>query len=50
MFSGVKSLLDIINENDFDIAINSITGAAGLLPTLTVVKKGAKLALANKEC
>ena len=49
VFSGIKSLLNIINDNNFDIAINSITGAAGLLPTLTVIKKGTKLALANKE-
>ncbi len=32
-----------------DVVLNAITGAAGLLPTLAVLKSGATLALANKE-
>lgn len=33
-----------------DIVIAAIVGAAGLLPTLAAVKRGATVALANKEC
>jgi 1-deoxy-D-xylulose-5-phosphate reductoisomerase len=33
-----------------DIVMSSIVGAAGLLPTMEAIKRGAKIALANKEC
>ena len=49
VLSGIDGILNAIKETNFDIAVNSITGAAGLLPTLEVVKKGKRLALANKE-
>jgi 1-deoxy-D-xylulose-5-phosphate reductoisomerase len=45
-FDGIKY---IINECGSDVIINSITGAAGLLPTLEAVRTGSRLALANKE-
>lgn len=35
---------------DADIVMSAIVGAAGLLPTMEAIKRGAKLALANKEC
>jgi 1-deoxy-D-xylulose-5-phosphate reductoisomerase len=33
-----------------DIVVAGIVGTAGLVPTLTAVKRGAVIALANKEC
>jgi 1-deoxy-D-xylulose-5-phosphate reductoisomerase len=33
-----------------DIVIAAIVGAAGLLPTLAAIQRGATIALANKEC
>lgn len=33
-----------------DIVVSSIVGAAGLLPTLTAIRRGTTVALANKEC
>lgn len=33
-----------------DWVMSSIVGAAGLTPTLTAIKRGATIALANKEC
>lgn len=33
-----------------DITVAAIVGTAGLLPTLAAVKRGATIALANKEC
>jgi 1-deoxy-D-xylulose-5-phosphate reductoisomerase len=32
-----------------DVVLNAISGAAGLVPTLSALKSGSKLALANKE-
>lgn len=49
VFCGKDGLLDMINECDDDIAINSIVGFAGLMPSYTLQKSGKKLALANKE-
>ncbi|MAU42031.1 MAG: 1-deoxy-D-xylulose-5-phosphate reductoisomerase [Kordiimonas sp.] len=33
-----------------DIVVGAIVGAAGLRPTMTAVRRGATIALANKEC
>jgi 1-deoxy-D-xylulose-5-phosphate reductoisomerase len=33
-----------------DIVMSSIVGVAGLLPTMSAIKTGTKVALANKEC
>jgi 1-deoxy-D-xylulose-5-phosphate reductoisomerase len=39
----------LVASTDPDIVINGISGAAGFLPSVEAVKKGAVLALANKE-
>lgn len=49
VFCGNDGLIDMINECDDDIAINSIVGFAGLMPSYSLQKSGKKLALANKE-
>lgn len=49
VYSGKNGIIDMINEADFDTAVNSTLGMAGLLPSLAVVKRGKRLALANKE-
>ncbi len=47
---GICSMIEDIDSNGGNtIAINSIVGGAGLLPTLSVLKSGKRLALANKE-
>lgn len=46
---GETSLLQLLAEIDFDIALNAITGSAGLLSTLAILQTGKTLALANKE-
>lgn len=33
-----------------DVVVNAVMGARGILPALETVKRGARLALANKEC
>ena len=38
-----------IEMSSADSVVNAITGKAGLLPTLKIIEKGARLCLANKE-
>ncbi len=49
VFGGDTGILCAIEESSFDVAVNSILGEAGLMPSLTVIDKGKRLALANKE-
>ena len=37
-------------ERDSDMVVSAIVGAAGLAPTLSAARRGALVALANKEC
>jgi 1-deoxy-D-xylulose-5-phosphate reductoisomerase len=46
---GEKALEEIAGRDNADIIINSLVGAAGLPPTVTAVKRGKTVALANKE-
>jgi 1-deoxy-D-xylulose-5-phosphate reductoisomerase len=48
-YLGKQGLLDAIAAARADIAVNGITGAAGLLPSEAVLNAGSDLALANKE-
>ena len=49
VLSGEEGICQMIEESDADVSLNAIIGQAGLLPTLSVVKKKKRLALANKE-
>lgn len=46
---GGKALIDVASSSDSDSVMCAIVGAAGLEPSLAVVKAGKKLMLANKE-
>ena len=46
---GEAALLKLIAETDADIAVNGISGAAGLFPSKVALESGKDLALANKE-
>ena len=48
-FTGRKGLINAIYECKGDIAVNGISGFAGLEPSLTVISAKMDLALANKE-
>ena len=48
-FAGETAIGDMIHESSSDIVLNSITGKAGLLPTVEAIKHKKRLALANKE-
>ena len=48
VMSGKAGLL-AISEMDCHIAVNALVGIAGFLPTVKIIERGRKLALANKE-
>lgn len=47
--AGREALLDVVADPRVDVVINAIVGAAGLEATLTALRAGKRLALANKE-
>ena len=49
VFSGAEGILEGIENSSFDTAVNAILGQSGLAPSLAVLDKGKRLALANKE-
>ena len=49
VYSGEAGICRMIADDTAETVVNSIIGEAGLLPTLSVIEKGARLALANKE-
>jgi 1-deoxy-D-xylulose-5-phosphate reductoisomerase len=46
---GDKGLIEAAANVDYDIFIGAMVGFAGLLPTIEAVKRGKRIALANKE-
>jgi len=49
LLSGKEGVLSGIAETCAEVVVNSIIGEAGLMPTLSVIDSGKRLALANKE-
>ncbi len=49
LYFGENELLKALQEEDYDVALNAITGSAGLRSTFAVLSRGKALALANKE-
>lgn len=49
VFVGADGICEAIGETRAETVVNSILGAAGLSPTLAVLERGKRLALANKE-
>ncbi len=49
ILSGYDALCEAVGEYECDIVFNSISGKNGLLPTLSALRSGKTLALANKE-
>jgi len=46
---GANNLNDIVTALDIDIVLTAIVGFAGLQPTISAIKAGKDIALANKE-
>lgn len=49
VLKGEKGLEQIVEETDFDILVNALVGAVGFRPTVCALKRGKRVALANKE-
>lgn len=49
VYSGVDGICTMIEDSSAQTVLNSIIGEAGLMPTLSTVRSGKTLALANKE-
>jgi 1-deoxy-D-xylulose-5-phosphate reductoisomerase len=49
VFAGSQGYQNIANCTDADMVLSSMVGAAGLIPTLTAIRAGKDVALANKE-
>ncbi len=49
VYSGEKSLLDAICECDAEVAVNAVSGFAGLYPAIACAKSGKRIAMSNKE-
>lgn len=49
ILSGESGLIEATQSRDFDILIGAVVGFAGLIPTLEAIKRGKRIALANKE-
>lgn len=47
--NGLKGLQTMIEDTEAEIVLNGISGTAGFLPSLSALKSGKDLALANKE-
>ncbi|MGA2518239.1 MAG: 1-deoxy-D-xylulose-5-phosphate reductoisomerase [Thermodesulfobacteriota bacterium] len=46
---GVEGLIRVATHPEVDQVVSAIVGAVGLIPTLSAIKTGKKIALANKE-
>ncbi len=49
ILSGVEGLVSAAANCEYDILLGAMVGFAGLLPTIEAVKRGKRIALANKE-
>ncbi len=47
--SGIDGIAELAGMRSDDIVVSAISGAAGLIPTLSAIKRGKRVALANKE-
>ena len=46
---GKDAICEVASAAQNDVVVNSITGVAGLMPSVAVINSGKRLALANKE-
>ena len=49
VFSGEKSLEDVVENENIDVVLTALVGYSGLKPTIRAIKSGKNIALANKE-
>lgn len=49
IYFGEEELLKVLNDLDYEIGLNALSGSSGLRSTIAILKRGKDLALANKE-
>lgn len=49
VYAGVDALCEVVQDDNVDIVLASMVGFAGLRPTISAIKAGKMIALANKE-
>lgn len=49
VYSGRDSLEQIVCSDNIDMVLTALVGYSGLMPTISAIKSGKKIALANKE-
>lgn len=49
VYAGANALCEVVQERNVDIVLASMVGFAGLMPTISAIKAGKAIALANKE-
>ena len=49
VYAGAKALCDVVQDDNVDIVLAAMVGFAGLEPTISAIKAGKVIALANKE-
>jgi 1-deoxy-D-xylulose-5-phosphate reductoisomerase len=46
---GDLGIIELASRDDYDIVVSALVGSSGLKPTIEAIKKGKRIALANKE-
>ena len=49
VYAGEEALCEVVTDSNVDIVLGSMVGFAGLRPTVSAIKAGKYIALANKE-
>ncbi|MDY7032495.1 MAG: 1-deoxy-D-xylulose-5-phosphate reductoisomerase [Thermodesulfobacteriota bacterium] len=49
IFYGVEGVKRVATASEVDMVVSAIVGAAGLIPTISAIRAGKNIALANKE-
>ncbi len=49
ILEGEKGLIDLTSKANYDILVGAMVGFSGLIPTIEAIKRGKRIALANKE-
>jgi len=49
VYTGKESIVDSVKSSNIDIVLTALVGFAGLEPTISAIKSGKTIALANKE-
>ena len=49
VYAGSEALSQVVTGGEVDTVVNALVGYAGLMPTVSAIKKSKKIALANKE-